>query len=138
MALTEKQKQYRRDWYHTHKEAEYASTRRHQKKNPIAFLCNRIKQRCIKKGIKFDLTTDYLKEIWTGRCPVFDTEIKLNVCEGRRPRDTEHVASIDRIDPNKGYVRSNVRWFSMKANFMKSDSTPEEMKKFATWILNNL
>lgn len=43
-------------------------------------------------------------------------------------------ATLDRIDPNKGYVRGNVQVISRRANMMKSDASPAELLKFAAWV----
>ena len=43
--------------------------------------------------------------------------------------------SADRIDPRKGYVRGNIQVISMKANAMKANATPEELRSFALWVL---
>jgi len=43
--------------------------------------------------------------------------------------------SLDRIDPNRGYMRDNVQVISMLANRMKTNATEEELVKFALWVL---
>ncbi len=43
-------------------------------------------------------------------------------------------ATLDRIDPNKGYVRGNVQVISRRANMMKSDASAVELLKFAAWV----
>jgi len=44
--------------------------------------------------------------------------------------------SIDRKDNSKGYTKENVWIISQQANQMKSDATPEQLKKFAKWIIS--
>ena len=41
----------------------------------------------------------------------------------------------DKKDPTKGYTSDNVWVISQLANAMKWDSTPEERKAFANWVL---
>lgn len=43
--------------------------------------------------------------------------------------------SLDRIIPSLGYVKGNIRVISMKANAMKYNATPEELKVFCSNIL---
>jgi hypothetical protein len=43
--------------------------------------------------------------------------------------------SLDKIDPEKGYVKGNVMWMSQLANAMKNNATKEELKQFANWVL---
>lgn len=45
-------------------------------------------------------------------------------------------ATLDKIDPRLGYVVGNVRLISKLANEMKSSATKEQLKNFASWILN--
>ena len=40
-------------------------------------------------------------------------------------------ASLDRIDPTKGYTEDNVRWVCWAVNQMKSDKTEAE---FGFWV----
>jgi len=42
--------------------------------------------------------------------------------------------SLDRIKPNKGYVKGNVAWISNRANIIKHDTTFKEFKMFYEWF----
>jgi hypothetical protein len=42
--------------------------------------------------------------------------------------------SIDRLIPEKGYLKGNIAWVSLLANTIKSDKTPRELKQIADWI----
>lgn len=73
--------------------------------------------------IPFDLT---LEDIFVpDKCPVFGTTFAMN---------TKYAASIDRVDPTKGYIKGNVQVLSWKANTMKNDASKEELEKFANWV----
>lgn len=41
-----------------------------------------------------------------------------------------------RIDNNKGYIKGNVQVIGRRANIMKSSASPEELLKFAKWVIN--
>lgn len=43
--------------------------------------------------------------------------------------------SLDRIVPKLGYVRGNIQVISGLANRLKTDATPEELLKFAEWVM---
>lgn len=83
----------------------------------------RAKNRASKKGLPFDLTIDDFSI--PEKCPILGIELVAG--EGRRgPQDTS--PSLDRIVPEKGYVKGNVVVISHRANKIKSDATPEEIE----------
>ena len=45
----------------------------------------------------------------------------------------DNSPSLDRIDPNIGYVKGNVHWISNRVNRMKSDQTLEMVIKLGNW-----
>ena len=65
-------------------------------------------------------------------CPVFGFKLKTN--DGRQEKDS---CSWDRINPELGYVVGNMQVISSLANSMKQNATPEELLKFANWVLNS-
>lgn len=42
--------------------------------------------------------------------------------------------TLDRVIPTLGYVRGNVAVISYKANAMKQDADPEQLRRVATWL----
>ena len=81
------------------------------------------KKRAKKKGIDFNLSVTDMPEIPLV-CPVLGIAIKENAIAG--PIDSS--PSIDRINPNKGYVSGNVRIISNRANRIKADATLVELE----------
>lgn len=81
--------------------------------------------RCRKNGLPFDLSPDDL--VVPAVCPLLSIPIELHV-EGRT---SPNSPSLDRIVPELGYVRGNVRVISYKANTMKSNATKEMLLEFA-------
>jgi len=62
-------------------------------------------------------------------CPIL--EVPLNYSPvGFKQKTPPNHASLDKIDPSKGYVVGNLQVISKKANAMKSDATLEELRKF--------
>lgn len=90
------------------------------------------KKRALKAGIPFDLTEDDVFVPET--CPVFGVRMVHNT--GSKSGPGEWSPSLDRIIPELGYVRGNVQVISFKANVMKQDASPEQLKMFAEWVLN--
>lgn len=42
--------------------------------------------------------------------------------------------SLDRFDPEKGYTKGNVRVISARANTLKSNATPDELRKVLAYL----
>jgi hypothetical protein len=68
-------------------------------------------------------------------CPILGIPIfvegKINVRAG----PSDNSPSLDRIDNTKGYIKGNVQVISHKANTMKGSASPEDLIKFARWII---
>ena len=88
------------------------------------------KNKCKKNGIPFEITKDYIKEIFPNdkKCPVLGIKMKWG---GGFARNSP---SLDKIIPSKGYVEGNVAWISYKANAIKNDANSEEILKVAKWL----
>lgn len=89
------------------------------------------RERAKKSGLSFDLTIDDL--FVPEYCPVLP-HIKLEIAIGKGKGGEESSPSVDRVDPNIGYVRGNVRVISNRANRVKNDGTAEEHEAIARYI----
>ena len=85
-------------------------------------------------GIPCDLTGDYLESIWTGFCPVFKTKLRKPYEGSRKEKISKNTPSLDRIKPDKGYVKGNVVFISDFANTIKNTATSVEIQAVATWL----
>lgn len=101
----------------------------HKRTNPFLHKATRIKSRASSLKVPYNLDRDYLESIWTGFCPVFNKAIFIN-----EDRGNPWCAELDRLRPELGYVKDNVRFLSRKANSYKSDMTLEEAKKIYVWM----
>jgi len=77
----------------------------------------------------------YIVKKYPTRCPVL--EIELDWGYKLQGKQKDNSPSIDRIDPDKGYVSGNVRIVSNKYNSIKNNSTPEDRIKIAKYWLAN-
>lgn len=96
-----------------------------------------LKGRAKKAGIPFDLSEEYLISIWTGFCPVFETELRKPFDRNGKPHPDpmcKHQPSLDRIIPAKGYVPGNVIWISSMANTIKQSATANEVLAVGYWL----
>lgn len=102
--------------------------RKNDPDNVKAHLLRHAKARAKKKGVPFDITVDDI--LIPSHCPIMGWEI-TGVGE-----DVKTSASIDRIIPELGYVKGNIRVISTQANRMKWDSTQEELELFCRGVLS--
>lgn len=107
-----------------------ASNRRHREKNLTRFLWSRAKYRAEKMGLAFDI--DVADIIVPPRCPILGIELRMAKNENGGPDD--HSPSLDRINPALGYVKGNVSVISNRANRIKTDATPEILRRIVAYI----
>lgn len=87
---------------------------------------NRTKARAKRKGIYFNIAIEDI--VLPEKCPVFDKPFIYG--------DHLWTYSIDRIEPEKGYIKGNIAIISNKANMMKSTASKEEILKLYLWLDN--
>ena len=91
-----------------------------------------IRRRASDARYESDIDKDYLVGLLVEKCPVFGFPLLYR-------RDTKghpNLASVDRIDSSRGYLKGNVQILSFKANMIKSDAAKDELISFAKWVLN--
>ena len=100
---------------------------------PFNTYLDSLKGRAKKGNIPFDLTVEDIKSVWTGVCPAFNVPLSWE-----HDKTNESSSELDRIVPEKGYVKGNVRWISRRANRIKNDSTIEELEKVLNYLKDSL
>lgn len=103
------------------------AARCYRRNNPLRSLVIQVKARCKRIGREFDLDHRFLE--LPEYCPVLGLKLEWTGTV------TDNTPSLDRIDNSRGYTHDNVQIISNKANRMKTDATPEQLRKFAEWIL---
>jgi len=124
--LAAQQKAYRE----ANKEKLSAQEKAYREANKEKYMLHTVRKRAKENNIPFNLTEDYLKSIYPSDmiCPVLGFEMSVGVDENGW---TDTSPSLDRIIPEKGYVQGNVVVVSMRANSIKTNATPEEIRKVA-------
>ena len=92
------------------------------------------KDRARKQNIKFDLTLDFLLELWkkqNGKCALSGLPMTYISLKGRIPTNV----SLDKIDRNLGYIKDNVQLVCMACNQMKSDLSEDLLYLFCKQIV---
>lgn len=83
---------------------------------------------------KNDIDLEYLRELWkqqNGECPITGWTLKLpETVAGWRKKKSAERASLDRIDNSMGYVKGNVRFVSIMANYARNNMEDEELIEF--------
>lgn len=97
--------------------------RRRSRERPADAVWERARRRAIRLGVRFSLPRGSLNI--PSHCPV------LGIAIGVGPLRSHHSPSLDRIVPIKGYVPTNVRVISDKANRLKSNRSLEELRRRA-------
>jgi len=71
------------------------------------------------------LSIEHYKSLIVTHCPLLGIELTYAPYTGPTP---QNYASLDKIDPAKGYVPGNVQILSFRANSLKADATIEELE----------
>lgn len=124
----EKMKAYSQKYYAKNKDKFKIKLSKWREKNQQKAMLLRAKQRAKQKQFEFNLESSDI--IIPLKCPILDIDIIRN-----NKSLKSNSPSLDRIDNEKGYVKGNIMVISNKANVMKNNAMPEELIKFANWIL---
>lgn len=95
-----------------------------RKNNPHISHLSNAKQRAKRAGLPFNLDKDWFYSSMPTHCPVFGILFTTG---------TDNP-SIDRIIPEKGYIKENCRIISQRANLIKNDASIEELKLLVKYL----
>lgn len=98
-----------------------------------ASLWNRYQQHARERGRPFEITIEYGWDTYIAqdrRCALSGVEIEFGSLKRTPSAWRPCTASLDRIDPNKGYVEGNVQWVHKRVNFLRNVLPVEE---FISW-----
>lgn len=87
--------------------------------------------------IPFDLDVDYLASIFPPdkKCPVLGIPLVWGgLDKSGKGGPAMNSPSVDKLYPDKGYVKGNVSWMSMRANYIKQDAASHELEAVARWL----
>lgn len=95
------------------------------------YLYNSAKVRAKQRNEEFSITIEDI--VVPDVCPIFGIPLEYH-----REIKQDNSYSLDRIDSNKGYIKGNVWVISLRANRIKNDSTPEELRLIADKVEEKL
>jgi hypothetical protein len=91
---------------------------------PYRELMKRCKARKKDKNIELSITLEDIKEQWKkqkGKCPYLNKKLILPLTTGKENKSNPNlIASLDRIDSSKGYLKENIQIISRTLNFAKN------------------
>lgn len=93
---------------------------------PAGVLLRAARRRALKRGLPFDLVSGDIEV--PAFCPVLGIPLFRAVGASAQGPNSP---TLDRVVPDLGYVRGNVRVISSRANQIKSDATPAELLQVA-------
>ncbi|UFK09526.1 hypothetical protein [Xanthomonas phage DES1] len=100
--------------------------------NYLKSLQNSIKCRAKRRNFEYDLPTSYLVDLYNkqqGKCA--RTQVLLIGTDSPgKSTINKHTASVDRIDPDKGYTKDNIELVSYICNVAKNYFNHEELYEF--------
>lgn len=138
--LRKEKREYANAWRIKHPERAAENQRRHKEfvriNDPVKARARSAysdcRKRAIKQGMPFDLTGKHVLQAMRDAkvCPYFGWPLTFEVGKERT------LASIDRIDSNRGYTKDNIQVISYLANLMKSYATEEELIAFSRGVLS--
>lgn len=117
---------YNNRWNAANRKRANATRKAWTTRNRLKSLLSHARKRARNKNLRFNITLADI--VWPTHCPVFGFRLSKKIRKGD-PRSP----SLDRIIPCKGYVRGNVAVISLRANLLKNNATPTELKALAKW-----
>ncbi len=97
------------------------------------YIIGNIRSRATVNKLPFNLTHEDIHI--PDKCPVLDLNLTFYV-DGFSERN--NTISVDRLIPELGYVKGNIRMISMKANRLKSNASFEEIELLYNWMKKEL
>lgn len=103
-------------------------------------ICSKAKIRAKQYGVSFNIDVKYLLKLWDiqeGRCALSN-----RIFDVRKYRNKEKVVadtpSLDRIVPDKGYIKGNVRFVTFQTNSALNSYGEEALISLCKDILSNV
>lgn len=114
------------------------------KANPVKTITSSIvrgaRNRAKDKNLPFDIDLDYVRSMvgenaeLASHCPVFGIPLDWSCMRNNGYGALPNSPSLDRIDPERGYVKGNIKIISFRANQIKNDASHQELKLVAAYL----
>jgi hypothetical protein len=89
------------------------------------------RDRAARKLLPFAITPEDIRAVWPGdnRCPVLGTPLRAATLFA-----DDDSPTLDRVDPDRGYVPGNLVVMSLRANRAKGNMSVHEIEKLFRWM----
>lgn len=128
-----------KDYEGRYKQREKWVTKDQLVRRRVSRILAKIKYRAKIKKIPYDIDLKYVMSIYpkNNMCPALQKQFSFgyDLGEGGRGSQNHYSPSLDKIIPQKGYVRNNVVWVSRLANVIKSDASIETLELIGNFFL---
>ena len=122
-----------KEWTNSEKNKSFIASKSGNKRDEYSMFRETLK-RCRSRNKEIDITVEDLKYQWdkqNGMCFYLNQPLILPLTTGKEDKTNPNlIASLDRIDSSKGYVKENIQFISQTLNYAKN--------KFSEDILLNL
>lgn len=123
----DKNLEYKKEYYLEHQEHYIQLARDDRKNNPEKYLWKAAKKRAKEKSLPFNIAVEDI--VIPDNCPVFGFPL-----EAGSMLERWNSPSLDKIIPELGYVKDNIKVISFKANTLKRDGHIEDFEKIISYI----
>lgn len=123
---------YKKEYYQEHKEHYSNLNKKDRTDNPIKYLLKNAKKRALEKNLPINIT--YEDIVIPNVCPV----LGIPIIVGASFEERDNSPSLDRIIPELGYIKGNVKVISFKANSLKKDGYIEDFEKIIKYIKESI
>lgn len=120
-----------RAWAKANPEVTKAHNARYREKNYEQVLWSSAKTRATRSGATF--TISKADVVLARTCPILGVELDYS-SNTKSGKPKPNSPTLDRRVPALGYVPGNVQVISFRANTIKSNATPEELRKVADYV----
>lgn len=116
-------------------------TRKPNKYSDFRWYLKQIKKGSGKRNLLSDIDIEYLADLWNkqnGECPFTKQKLTLRTHYNYKEiRISPTIASLDRIDSNKGYIKGNVRFVCLIYNYAKNIFSDQDVINFCHLVTEN-
>lgn len=102
-----------------------------RKQDPCLFMFYAAKRRAKIEGLPFSISKEDIKNIYPidNKCPMLGIDLFIS-----DKISTDNSPSLDKIIPEKGYIKENILIISYKANRIKNNATIDELGKIFNFL----